>query len=132
MRLIHVKNTLFVIVFSSPTKMNKWMLPAAIVVNFFLCTSFHSKQLYDSPYYIVIDKTKYELSVFDSKGWMVTYPVVFGSSDLRDKLYAGDKKTPEGTFTIVEKKLHPKWDRFMMLDYPNKDSYNKFNERKSE
>ena len=58
--------------------------------------------------------------------------MVFGNSDLRDKLYAGDKKTPEGTFTIIEKKVHEKWDRFMMLDYPTKESYDKFNERKSE
>ncbi len=112
--------------------MNKWKLPAAILIIFFSCTSFHSKQLYDSSYYIVIDKTKYALSVFDSNGWLVTYPVVFGNSDLRDKLYAGDKKTPEGTFTIVDKKMHPKWDRFMMLDYPTKDDYNKFTERKNE
>lgn len=112
--------------------MKKWTLPAAICIIFFLCTSFHSTQLYDSPYYIVIDKTRYELNVFDTKGWLVTYPVVFGNRDLRDKLYAGDKKTPEGTFTIVEKKMHPKWDRFMMLDYPNKESYDKFNERKTQ
>lgn len=112
--------------------MKKLKLPAAVVLICFFCTSFHSTQLYDSPYYIVIDKTKYELSVFDSKGWLVTYPVVFGNNDLRDKLYAGDKKTPEGTFTIVDKKVHAKWDRFMMLDYPTKESYDKFNERKSE
>jgi len=112
--------------------MRNWLWPAVLCALLFLCASFCPTKLSNSPYYIVIDKTKYELSVFDSKGWMVTYPVVFGSSDLRDKLYAGDKKPPEGTFTIVEKKLHPKWDRFMMLDYPNKDSYNKFNERKSE
>ncbi len=111
--------------------MKNWMLPVVVVVIFFLSTSFHSTQLYDSPYYIVIDKTRYELNVFDTKGWLVTYPVVFGNTDLRDKLYAGDKKTPEGTFTIVEKKTHPKWDRFMMLDYPTKESYNKFNERKT-
>ena len=112
--------------------MKKMKLPAAVVIIFFLCTSFHSKQLYDSTYYIVINKAKYELNVFDSKGWLITYPVVFGNSDLRDKLYAGDKKTPEGTFTIVNKKMHAKWDRFMMLDYPTKESYDKFNERKTE
>jgi lipoprotein-anchoring transpeptidase ErfK/SrfK len=112
--------------------MKKMKLPAAVIIVYFFCTSFHSKQLYDSPYYIVINKAKYELNVFDSKGWLVTYPVVFGNSDLRDKLYAGDKKTPEGTFTIVDKKVHEKWDRFMMLDYPTKESYDKFKERKSE
>lgn len=112
--------------------MRNWLWPAVMCALLFLCASFRPTKLSNSPYYIVIDKTKYELSVFDEKGWLVTYPVVFGSSDLRDKLYAGDKKTPEGMFTIVEKKIHPKWDRFMMLSYPTKEDYEKFNERKSE
>jgi lipoprotein-anchoring transpeptidase ErfK/SrfK len=112
--------------------MKKLKLPAAVLFIYFFCTSFHSIQLYDSPYYIVVSKVKYELSVFDSKGWLITYPVVFGNSDLRDKLYAGDKKTPEGTFTITSKKVHEKWDRFMMLDYPTKESYDKFTERKNQ
>ena len=112
--------------------MKKPALPVAILFIFIFCTSFCSHQLYDSSYYIVINKAKYELNVFDSRGWLITYPVVFGNSDLRDKLYEGDKKTPEGTFTIVSKKTHPKWDRFMMLDYPTKENIEKFNERKSE
>ena len=112
--------------------MKKLALPAAICVMFFLCTSFHSTSIYNSSYYIVIDKSRYELSVFDSKGWLVTYPVVFGNSDLNDKLYAGDRRTPEGTFTIIDKKIHSKWDRFMSLDYPTQESYEKFNERKNE
>jgi len=112
--------------------MKKTLFPAALVTVFFFCTSFHSTELYESPYYIVINKAKYELKVFDPKGWLATYPVVFGSSDLRDKLYSGDKKTPEGTFTIISKKVHSKWDRFMMLDYPTKESYDKFNERKNQ
>ena len=112
--------------------MRNWLWPVIMCALLFLCASFCPTKLSNSSYYIVIDKTKYELSVFDSKGWLVTYPVVFGSSDLRDKLYAGDKKTPEGMFTIIQKKVHPKWDRFMMLDYPTKESYNKFNQRKAE
>ncbi|MBS1747241.1 MAG: L,D-transpeptidase [Bacteroidetes bacterium] len=110
--------------------MKKLILPVAFL--FFCCTSFHSTQLYDSPYYIVINKSKYELNVYDAKGWLVTYPVVFGNSDLRDKLYEGDKKTPEGTFTIISKKPHPKWDRFMMLNYPTQEDFEKFQERKNE
>jgi hypothetical protein len=34
-------------------------------------------------------------------------------------------------FTIVDKKVHPKWDRFMMLNYPTEEDYEKFNARKS-
>ena len=80
--------------------------------------------------YIIIDKSDYELQVYDDKGWYATYPVVFGSTSLDDKQMEGDKKTPEGSFKIISKKLHPKWDRFIMLDYPTKESYEKFNERK--
>ena len=112
--------------------MKKLKLPAALIVLLFFCSSFYLKNKTNTQYYIVIDKAKYELNVFDNSGWLVTYPVVFGNTDLRDKLYAGDKKTPEGTFTIVSKKPHPKWDRFMMLDYPNEQSIEKFNERKAQ
>ena len=42
--------------------------------------------------YILIDKSDYELSLYDEKGWYATYPVVFGNSSLSDKKMEGDKK----------------------------------------
>lgn len=102
------------------------------VVTFFTCsTSFINKQIYDSGYYIVIDKSDYELHVFDNKGWLSTYPVVFGNNDQGDKLMQGDRRTPEGSFKIIHKKMHSYWDRFLLLDYPNEESYHKFNQRKA-
>jgi murein L,D-transpeptidase YafK len=80
--------------------------------------------------YIVIDKSDYELNVYDDKGWYATYPVVFGNDSQDDKKMEGDRKTPEGTFHIISKKIHDKWDRFMAIDYPTKESYEKFRERK--
>ncbi|MEP6512284.1 MAG: L,D-transpeptidase [Parafilimonas sp.] len=113
--------------------MQKRMLPAAAVcVLLIISTSFVPKNADYKNFYIVVDKSSYELHVFDDKGWLVTYPVVFGCNDLSDKLMEGDRKTPEGTFTIVSKRVHEKWDRFMMLDYPNEESYAKFNERKAQ
>lgn len=79
---------------------------------------------------IVVDKSDYELHVYDSKGWYATYPVVFGNDPLMDKKMEGDKCTPEGTFKIVGKRPHEKWSRFMLLDYPNQESIAKFNKRK--
>ncbi|MBC7850466.1 MAG: L,D-transpeptidase [Chitinophagaceae bacterium] len=81
--------------------------------------------------YIIIDKSDYELQVYDEEGWYATYPVVFGNKDLSDKLMEGDKKTPEGTFKIISKRPHEKWHKMFMLDYPNKDSWIKFNDRKA-
>lgn len=79
---------------------------------------------------IIIDKSDYELSVYDDKGWYATYPVVFGNNGLADKKMQGDKNTPEGSFQITAKRVHDKWCRFLSIDYPNKQSYEKFNERK--
>jgi len=79
---------------------------------------------------IVIDKSDYELSIYDDKGWFATYPCVFGNNSLDDKKMEGDRKTPEGVFHILSKRVHDKWDRFMHLDYPTKESYAKFNQRK--
>jgi murein L,D-transpeptidase YafK len=83
-----------------------------------------------SPMYIVIDKRKYELSVYDSHGWYATYPVVFGNNTLDDKKMEGDRNTPEGAFRINSKRVHDKWYRFMGIDYPTKESLEKFNRRK--
>src|ERR1700753_1242560 len=75
---------------------------------------FH-KQLGDDVY-IIISKSDYELKVYDREGWYATYPVVFGSKSLDDKMMEGDRKTPEGTYNIVIKRNDPKWDRVMLID----------------
>jgi murein L,D-transpeptidase YafK len=80
--------------------------------------------------YIIIDKSKYELSVYDDLGWYASYPVVFGNGSLADKKMEGDRLTPEGNYKIVSKRVHDKWDRFIALDYPNRGDYEKFNRRK--
>ena len=85
----------------------------------------------ENPYYIVIDKSDYELKVYDDEGWYATYPIVFGSKDLHDKMKEGDRLTPDGKFKVVLKKIHPKWGPELLLDYPNDESYKKFNERKA-
>ncbi len=72
-----------------------------------------------NPYYIIISKHDYELKVYDDEGWYATYPIVFGSKDLSDKMREGDKRTPTGSFKIVLKKIHPKWGPELLLDYPN-------------
>ena len=83
-----------------------------------------------SPYRIVIDKSDYELRVYDADGWLTTYPVVFGNPDQSDKVMEGDRRTPDGTFHVVSKKNHKEWGGFMLLDYPNDESLQKFQQRK--
>jgi lipoprotein-anchoring transpeptidase ErfK/SrfK len=82
------------------------------------------------PVRIVVDKSNYEMYVYDKLGWFATYPVVFGNNSLDDKKMEGDRNTPEGSFKIVNKRVHEKWDRYMGLDYPTAESLAKFNMRK--
>ncbi|MGF2411550.1 L,D-transpeptidase family protein [Ferruginibacter sp.] len=85
----------------------------------------------ENTYYIIVDKSDYELKVYDEEGWYATYPIVFGSKDLSDKMKEGDKRTPTGQFKIILKKIHPKWGPELLLDYPTNESYQRFNERKA-
>lgn len=100
----------------------------------FICnTSFHRRIVSGTGgYYIIIDKSDYELQVYDREGWLVSYPVVFGNKDQGDKLYQGDRRTPEGSFTIASKRVHEKWDRMMLLDYPTPVDIENFNKRKQQ
>ncbi len=89
------------------------------------------KDTVENPYYIIVDKSDYELKVYDEEGWYATYPIVFGSKDLGDKMKEGDKKTPDGKFKVILKKHHPKWGPELLLDYPTVESYRRFNQRKA-
>ncbi len=81
--------------------------------------------------YVIVDKSDYELKVYDEEGWYATYPAVFGSKDMSDKMMEGDKKTPEGSFKIISKRRHEKWHKMLVLDYPNTESWAKFKQRKA-
>lgn len=70
-------------------------------------------------YFIVVSRTCKELSVFYRGHLIRRFPVVFGRNTEGSKLYEGDRRTPTGFYAIVEKRKHPRWARFMLLDYPN-------------
>jgi murein L,D-transpeptidase YafK len=91
---------------------------------------FHSAP--EGDIYIIVIKSNYELQLYDRNGWYATYPAVFGSKDLDDKMMMGDRKTPEGTFHIVSKRPHEKWNKIMDLDYPTAADKAKFNDRKAQ
>ncbi len=44
----------------------------------------------------------------------------------------GDKRTPEGQFKVLLKKIHPKWGPELLLDFPNPSTMKKFQERKGQ
>ena len=119
--------------------MKKYSLYLLLIGIMAMNTSFKYPTLFDPKHpeknivTVLISKSKYSLTLIDATGqWISSYPVVFGSKDLGDKMMQGDRKTPEGTFHIVSKRKHEKWNRFISIDYPNAESIEKFNIRKAE
>jgi len=74
---------------------------------------------------ILIEKSRYRLTVYLDKKPLKSYAVVFGENPVDDKLREGDRRTPEGIFKIKELYPHPDWSKFLWLDYPTKDSWKK-------
>lgn len=73
---------------------------------------------------IVVQKTAHLLTLYSGDTALKSYDVDLGDNGLGDKLAAGDHKTPEGNFTIVEKSVLTPADkylgtRWMRLGYPN-------------
>ena len=81
---------------------------------------------------IKIDKSDYTLSVYHKSKLLITYPCVFGFNPKDDKHQEGDGCTPEGTFGIRSKYAHRSWEYFIWIDYPNKESWRRFNSRKAD
>ena len=72
----------------------------------------------DEPYFIVVRKACRTLDVYRYGDRIQSHPAVFG---LRNgtKVHEGDLRTPTGLYQIVDKRRHPRWHRFLLLDYPN-------------
>jgi len=49
------------------------------------------------------------------------FPVTFGASPRGPKTAQGDERTPEGRYVIVDKSASVRFDRFLLLSYPNED-----------
>ncbi|WP_430412249.1 L,D-transpeptidase family protein [Kordia sp.] len=81
---------------------------------------------------VLIDKSDYTLSIFSADTLVKQYNVVFGGNPIDDKQKEGDKCTPEGTFGMRNKYPHKSWSKFIWIDYPNEDSWKKFNKRKAD
>jgi murein L,D-transpeptidase YafK len=73
----------------------------------------------DEPFFIVVRTSCRTLDVYHFGDRIRSFPAVFGIGGLQGKLHEGDHKTPTGLYAIVGMRRHPRWRRFMLLDYPN-------------
>lgn len=82
------------------------------------------------PTIIVVHKRARKLTVYQGLTPLKSYPVVLGRNPVGDKVCQGDLCTPEGVYRVVTKFDHPRWDKFILLDYPNTQNWLKFAEAK--
>lgn len=69
---------------------------------------------------IVVDKSKHKLYVYKNGAVIKTFPVSLGANDyLGCKVKRGDKRTPVGRYTILNKRRHPVKYRAFTISYPN-------------
>ena len=65
-------------------------------------------------------KSRHELVVYYKGRMYRTYSAVFGRSmEGGTKLWEGDRRTPEGVYTIMGKHPSRRWKWFLSLNYPN-------------
>jgi len=69
---------------------------------------------------IVVVKSEHKMYLYKNGKVIETFPVSLGANDYQgNKVKRGDKKTPVGTYKILNKRCHPVKYRAMTISYPN-------------
>jgi murein L,D-transpeptidase YafK len=79
---------------------------------------------------ILVEKSKYKLTVFYDNQPVKSYPIVLGSAPVGDKRAEGDRKTPEGIYRVRDRYPHPQWSKFIWLDYPTQQDWQEHSQAK--
>jgi murein L,D-transpeptidase YafK len=93
-----------------------------IVVLGFLSIPQSAKPLDKSTYIdsIVVEKSNHKMLVYRNRELLKTYKISLGRNSIGDKLYEGDKKTPEGLYFINDKNPKSAFHKNIGISYPNK------------
>jgi L,D-peptidoglycan transpeptidase YkuD (ErfK/YbiS/YcfS/YnhG family) len=77
---------------------------------------------------ILVDKIQSSLIILKNGKEFKTFSAEFGKSWMGDKLYAGDKATPEGVYKVLEKKSRgkTKYYKALLINYPNNEDQRRF------
>ena len=80
----------------------------------------------DEPYAVVVRRACRTVDVYRRGERIRSYPAVFGLAGTGQKLYEGDLRTPTGLYMIIDKRPHPRWRQFLLLDYPNLEDVHRY------
>jgi hypothetical protein len=79
---------------------------------------------------IVVTKANHRLTLYRGGVARATYSCDIGYNNVSDKLSSGDGATPEGKYTVTQKKGrgHSKYYKALLIDYPNGEDKRDFQE----
>jgi hypothetical protein len=98
--------------------------------NFYVHVPINPDTMNKDSVLVVVNKSRFKLEVYYRKKIIRSYKAVFGPKPLENKMMAGDRCTPEGWFMIQNKNPRSKYDKFMLLNYPDDSSIARFNRLK--
>lgn len=79
---------------------------------------------------ILVSKVDRQVTLFRNGTPVRKFTAGLGFNGLADKLYSGDRATPEGRYKIVKKIDRSKYSRALLLDYPNAEDQLRFSRAK--
>ena len=68
---------------------------------------------------IIVVKSKHKLFAYSNGQLVVTYKIAIGKYPTGRKEFEGDMKTPEGTYTIIDKNARSEFHKTLGISYPN-------------
>jgi len=68
---------------------------------------------------IIVVKSKHRLFAYSNGQLVVTYKVAIGKDPTGRKEFEGDMKTPEGSYTIIDKNARSEFYKNLGISYPN-------------
>jgi len=80
--------------------------------------------------FVVVSKSRFVLDVYYRRKKIRSYKVVFGPRPKENKMMKGDRCTPEGKFSVLNKHVSARYDKFIQIDYPNDSSRVRFEQLK--
>lgn len=66
---------------------------------------------------LLIEKARHKLHIVRGTNIVKSFSVALGSGGLEQKVFEGDRKTPEGRFAVTGR-YPSKWHTYLALDYP--------------
>lgn len=79
---------------------------------------------------IVVDKLDRQLTLYHNGNVVKSYDAGLGFNYLADKLYSGDRATPEGHYRVIRKIDRSKYFKALLIDYPNDEDRRRFAQAK--